>query len=110
MRDLEERKFDFEWCVADEVDSPEELKEILEFEVDEGIFEVLSTEEQSLLRTIGNKECTHTLPCCSFRQVVPILFCPVSLCPFPLFVSFLMSLFLLLLVQSYFLEVYVFPL
>ena len=60
MRDLEERKFDFEWCVADEVDSPEELKEILEFEVDERIFEALSTEEQSLLRTIGNKECTHT--------------------------------------------------
>lgn len=86
MRDLEEQKFDFEWCCADELDSPDELKEILEFEVDEGMFEVLSTEEQSFLRGIGNKECIQTpllfvSPPVSFH-FFPFPFCPFHFCDF----------------------------
>jgi len=58
MRLLEDAKFDREWYLADLLESPSELNEILEFipEINKDPF---TSEEQASLRNLGNKECTH---------------------------------------------------
>ena len=63
MRVKEEAKFDREWYLADQYEPPEELVEILGFEIpEEEMLAPLGEEEQALLRSIGNRECIPPKP------------------------------------------------
>lgn len=57
MRQQEDMKFDREWCLADKLDPPGELTEILSYSATISN-ESFTPEEQSHLRNLGNKDCT----------------------------------------------------
>lgn len=60
MRLQEDKKFDKEWYLADKYDPPEELKEILQYNLPESLVGPFTMEEQSQLRNIGSRECNLT--------------------------------------------------
>jgi protein SHQ1 len=57
MRDAEDAKFDREWVIADAEDPPEELKEIMQFNLPKTIDDPFTVEEQTQLRNIGRRDC-----------------------------------------------------
>ena len=59
MRKAEDEKFDREWVLADIHEPPEELNEIIQFELPKGINEPFTMEEQTQVRIIGRRECIH---------------------------------------------------
>ena len=57
MRRMEDGKFDKEWYLADRLEPPEELTEIMQFELSKDINDPFSMEEQTQLRNIGRRDC-----------------------------------------------------
>ena len=61
MRKQEDEKFDKEWYLADLLEPPEDLDEILKFKLPKALNDPLTAEEQQSLRGLGNRDCTP--PC-----------------------------------------------
>ena len=58
MRKQEDTKFDKEWYLADLVEPPPELEDIMNYTLP-ALGQPFSAAEQSLLRNLGNKDCTR---------------------------------------------------
>jgi protein SHQ1 len=57
MRSQEDIKFDKEWFLADQLEPPDELGEILNFKLPSTLGDALTSEEQTQLRNLRNREC-----------------------------------------------------
>jgi protein SHQ1 len=57
MRSQEDEKFDRDWYLADKFDPPDELIEILRYSIPETLDGPFTTDEQSHLRNLGNRDC-----------------------------------------------------
>jgi len=58
MRKQEDEKFDKEWYLADLLEPPEDLDEILKYTLPQTLNNPFTAEEQQSLRTLGNRDCT----------------------------------------------------
>jgi hypothetical protein len=57
MRHQEDNKFDKDWYLADLLEPPTDLEEILQYKLPENMNDPFTAEEQESLRNLGNREC-----------------------------------------------------
>jgi hypothetical protein len=57
MRHQEDLKFDREWYLADKLEPPDDLDEILKYQLPSNLADPFTPEEQTKFQNLGNREC-----------------------------------------------------